>query len=78
MFWVRVRELAPDDVSIALFLASPTAVTLPVRIFSYIEQTFDPLVTAVCSVLIVVTAGVIVVIERSIGLGRLFGTEERG
>ena len=65
-----------DDVSIALFLASPTAVTLPVQIFSYIEQTFDPLVTAVCSVLIVVTAAVIVLIERSIGLGRLFGTEE--
>jgi len=65
-----------DDVSIALFLASPTAVTLPVRIFSYIEQTFDPLVTAVCSVLIVVTAMVIVVIERSIGVGRLFGTQE--
>jgi putative spermidine/putrescine transport system permease protein len=63
-----------DDVSIALFLASPTAVTLPVRIFSYIEQTFDPLVTAVCSVLIVATAAAIVVIERSVGLGRLFGT----
>ena len=64
-----------DDVSVALFLASPRATTLPVRIFSYIEQTFDPLVTAVCSVLILVTLGAAVVIERSIGLGRLFGVE---
>lgn len=65
-----------DDVSIALFLASPRATTLPVRIFSYIEQTFDPLVTAVCSVLILLTLAAMAVIERSIGLGRLFGVEE--
>jgi putative spermidine/putrescine transport system permease protein len=64
-----------DDVSIALFLAGPTTVTLPVRIFAYIEQTFDPLVTAVCSVLIVLTALVVLVVERAIGLGRLFGAD---
>jgi putative spermidine/putrescine transport system permease protein len=65
-----------DDVSIALFLASPKTTTLPVRIFTYIEQTFDPLVTAVCSLLVLLTAAVVVVIERSVGLGRLFGTED--
>ncbi len=64
-----------DDVSVALFLTGPTTVTLPVRIFSYIEQTFDPLVTAVCSILIVLTAVVVIVVERAIGLGRLFGTD---
>ena len=66
-----------DDVSVALFLAGPHATTLPVRIFTYIEQTMDPLATAVCSVLIVLALGAVVVIERSIGLGRLFGTVER-
>jgi putative spermidine/putrescine transport system permease protein len=65
-----------DDVSISLFLAGPRSVTLPVRIFSYIEQTFDPLVTAVCSILIIVTLGAVVAIERSIGLGRLFSAGE--
>jgi putative spermidine/putrescine transport system permease protein len=62
-----------DDVSVALFLASPRAVTLPVRIFTYIEQTFDPLVTAVCSILIVLAAIAVAIIERLVGLGRLFG-----
>ena len=62
-----------DDVSVALFLAGPHSTTLPVRIFSYIEQTMDPLATAVCSVLIVITLAAVLVIERSIGLGRLFG-----
>jgi putative spermidine/putrescine transport system permease protein len=65
-----------DDVSVALFLASPHAVTLPVRIFTYIEQTFDPLVTAVCSILIVLAAAAVLVIERFVGLGRLFGAPE--
>ncbi|HEX6774619.1 MAG TPA: ABC transporter permease subunit [Methylomirabilota bacterium] len=65
-----------DDVSIALFLASPKTTTLPVRIFTYIEQTFEPLVTAVCSLLVLLTAAAVVVIERSVGLGRLFGTED--
>jgi putative spermidine/putrescine transport system permease protein len=64
-----------DDVSVALFLASPRAVTLPVRIFTYIEQTFDPLVTAVCSVLILLAAAAVVVIERSLGLARLFDAD---
>ena len=52
-----------DDVSIALFLASPKTTTLPV-------------VTAVCSLLVLLTAAAVVVIERSVGLGRLFGIEE--
>ena len=65
-----------DDVSVALFLAGPHSTTLPVRIFSYIEQTMDPLATAVCSVLIVVALAAVVVIERSVGLGRMFGAQQ--
>jgi putative spermidine/putrescine transport system permease protein len=64
-----------DDVSISLFLAGPHSTTLPVRIFSYIEQTFDPLATAVCSVLILVAAVGVVEIERSIGLEKMFGSD---
>lgn len=66
-----------DDVNISLFLASPKTVTLPVRIFSYIEQTFDPLVTAVSSLLILISTVAIVALEWTIGVGRLFGAESR-
>ena len=65
-----------DDVSVALFLAGPHSTTLPVRIFSYIEQTMDPLATAVCSVLIVIALAAVIVIERSVGLGRMFGAAQ--
>jgi putative spermidine/putrescine transport system permease protein len=62
-----------DDLAVSLFLSSPGVMTLPVRIFTYIEQIYDPLITAVSSLLILVSAMVVLVIERTVGMGRLFG-----
>lgn len=62
-----------DDLAVSLFLASPGAMTLPVRIFTYIEQIYDPLITAVSSLLILVAAVVVLLVERTVGMGRLFG-----
>ena len=64
-----------DEVNVSLFLASPTTVTLPVRIFGYIEQTIDPLVTAVSSLLILISTLGVLLLESTVGLGRLFGVE---
>jgi putative spermidine/putrescine transport system permease protein len=64
-----------DDLAVSLFLSSPGAMTLPVRIFTYIEQIYDPLITAVSSLLILVAVVVVVLIERTVGMGRLFGAE---
>ena len=72
----EVGDLTRNPLEFPLIYPSPRAPTLPVRIFTYIEQTFDPLVTAVCSVLILLTLAAIVVVERGIGLGRLFGADE--
>jgi hypothetical protein len=33
-----------DEVAASLFVSSPSATTLPVRIFTYIDQNYDPLV----------------------------------
>jgi putative spermidine/putrescine transport system permease protein len=62
-----------DDISVSLFLASDSAMTLPVRVFTYIEQNSDPFITAVSSLLIVIVVVLAVVIERMIGIGKLFG-----
>lgn len=61
-----------DDAVVSLFLASPRITTLPVRIFSYVEQGSDALPSAVSAVVIVITAGLIVVLERTVGVLRLF------
>ena len=62
-----------DDLAVALFLSSPGAMTLPVRVFTYIEQNYDPLITAVSSLLVLVAVAVVLVVERTVGMGRLFG-----
>lgn len=70
--------LSFDDVAVSLFLSSPTTTTLPVRIYTYIDQNYDPLVTAVSACVVYVAFMALVVIERTIGVGRLFGLNEAG
>ena len=62
-----------DEVAASLFISSPNAMTLPVRIFVYIDQNYDPLVTAVSSILVLAAVIALVVIEKTVGMGRLFG-----
>lgn len=65
-----------DDVAISLFLSRPGLVPVPIAVFNYLDQSFDPLVTAVSSVLIIGTAFFVVLLERLYGVGRLFGAGE--
>lgn len=65
--------LSFDEVAASLFVSSPSAMTLPVRIFVYIDQNYDPLVTSVSSLLVFAAVLALVIIERTIGVGRLFG-----
>jgi putative spermidine/putrescine transport system permease protein len=62
-----------DEVAASLFVSSPSATTLPVRIFTYIDQNYDPLVTAVSSLLVFAALIAIIILERAFGVGRLFG-----
>jgi putative spermidine/putrescine transport system permease protein len=62
-----------DDISVSLFLASDRAMTLPVRVFTYIEQNSDPFITAVSSLLILTVVVLAVAIEKLVGIGKLFG-----
>lgn len=59
------------EVSISLFVVSPSNMTVPVRIFNYIDQTFDPSVNAISVIFIAVAVIALVVIERTIGLTKV-------
>lgn len=59
------------EVSVSLFLSAPTATPVSVRIFNYIEQTFDPAVTAVSVIFIAVSIVVLFVIDRTVGLSKV-------
>ena len=67
-----------DEVTMTVFIAAPGTETLPVRMFLYIQDNIDPLVTSVSACVIAVTVLALIVLDRAYGLERLLvGTERR-
>ncbi len=69
--WLLAFITSFDEVTMTVFIASPKATTLPVRLFLYIQDNIDPLVAAVSAALIGLTAVAIVLLDRLYGLERL-------
>ena len=61
-----------DDVGLSLFIAPTTHPTLPVAIFTYLDQNYDPMILAVSSFMILVSAITVLVLDRVVGLSRIF------
>ncbi len=59
------------NITLSVFLSLGNRVTLPVQIFTYVEHSYDPVLAAVSTLVIVVTLLVILVVERTAGLERL-------
>jgi putative spermidine/putrescine transport system permease protein len=70
--WMLAFINSFDEVTMTVFIASPSTTTLPVRMFLYIQDNIDPLVTSVSACLIAMTIGVMIVLDRLYGLDRLF------
>ncbi|MXP62453.1 ABC transporter permease [Roseomonas sp. M0104] len=75
--WTLAFITSFDELTVSLFLASPSATPLPVRLFTYIDQMTDPLVASVSAALIAVTAVVLVVLDRFYPIDRLLTGERR-
>ncbi|OZB92220.1 ABC transporter permease [Paenibacillus sp. XY044] len=59
------------EVSVSMFVSSPGNITIPVRIFSYIDQTFDPSVNAISVLFIAVAVIALIIIDKSVGLTKV-------
>lgn len=57
-----------NDVSISLFLTGPGVSTLPIQILAHMEQFFDPTIASVSVLLMILTVGVMAIIEATLGL----------
>jgi putative spermidine/putrescine transport system permease protein len=70
-----------DEVTMTVFVAAPGTETLPVRMFLYIQDNIDPLVTSVSASVIALTVVALVALDRAYGLERLLvgrsGTDGR-
>ena len=56
------------NITLSVFLGTSGVITLPVQIFTYIEQSYDPVLAAVSALVIVATLFAIVVIEKLVGV----------
>lgn len=59
------------EVSVSLFLSAPETITIPIRVFNYVDQTFDPTVNAISVIFILLAVLILLVIERTMGLVKL-------
>lgn len=64
-----------DEVSVTLFLVGPDVTTLPVRVFTEIEESGSPVIAAISSFLVGITIVLFLAVDRWVGL-RLFVTGE--
>jgi putative spermidine/putrescine transport system permease protein len=56
------------NVELSLFQTTPDTVTVPVKIFNYVQYQVDPLIAAVSSLTIFIAAAAIIALEVLFGL----------
>ncbi|WP_116083171.1 ABC transporter permease [Tropicimonas sp. IMCC34011] len=59
-----------DEAVVSLFLRKPGLTTLPVQIYGQLEFSPDPSVAAVSTIMIALTVGLILIIDRMLGVQR--------
>ena len=57
-----------NNVSLSAFLTGPGVTMLPIEIMSYVEYHFDPSIAAIATILMVATLGIMLLIEKTLGL----------
>ena len=69
--WVISFIQSFDEVTMTVFVATPSSMTLPVRMYHYIEESIDPLVASVSTVVILLTFLLMAIVDRIYGLDRI-------
>ena len=60
-----------NNIPVSMFLSGPGVTTLPTALLSYMEYNYDPSVSAISVILMVITIGLMVVIEKTMGLASI-------
>jgi putative spermidine/putrescine transport system permease protein len=60
-----------DNVPVTIFLLSPQQTTLPVKIFTAVDQGVDPSIAAASTLIILITALVLIIAQRKINFSRM-------
>lgn len=60
-----------NNVPLSVFLSGPGVVTLPVSMLNYVEYHFDPTVAALSTVLMLITIGIMAIVNKTLGLDKI-------
>jgi putative spermidine/putrescine transport system permease protein len=61
-----------SDATVSLFLVGPSMTTLPISILNYIAFRTDPSVAAISSIVILLTVGIMVIMDRIVGINKVW------
>lgn len=69
--WLLAFINSFDELTMSIFITSPSTVTLPVRMYMYATESIDPMMAAVSALIIGVTAAAALLLDRVYGLDRI-------
>nr|WP_298097206.1 ABC transporter permease [uncultured Shinella sp.] len=70
--WVIAFISSFDEVTMSVFIAPPGSMTLPVRIYTQLEDGIDPAIAAVSTLMLLLAVLAMIVLDYFYGLERLF------
>jgi len=75
--WALAFITSFDDLTVTIFISSPSVTTLPVRLFARMTETIDPMVAAASTVLMLLAVGAMVLLNWMYGIDRVFASRAR-
>jgi putative spermidine/putrescine transport system permease protein len=69
--WLLAFINSFDELTMSIFVTSPQTVTLPVRMYMYATESIDPMMASVSALVIFITAGAMLLLDRVYGLNRV-------
>lgn len=64
--------VAFDEAVIIMFMKNAKCITFPMRLYSYITESFTPLISAIATIFIIFAIIIIMIVEKTIGLSKLY------
>lgn len=62
-----------NNVPVSIFLTGPGVSTLPITMMNYVEYNYDPTVSALSVLLMLITVGIMFIVEKTLGLSNFSG-----
>ena len=67
-----------NNIPVSMFLSGPGVSTLPITLMNYMEFNYDPSVSALSTLLMVVTIVLMILVDKTIGISAIKQTNDKG